>query len=116
MRSAGMANQTRSISRAVTHIRSNYVLSNALVSNIHLRIYCIMYEESPPLVYCEDLSRNGTLWNSVTIGRGKGGALLSEGDRITISHAAKLTFHQNLTPVLEQVNEVQEAEKMVIGC
>ncbi|KAH0562230.1 hypothetical protein GP486_003067 [Trichoglossum hirsutum] len=105
----------RAVSRAFTHTRSNHVLSNAAVSNIHLRIYCVLYEESPPLVYCEDLSRNGTLWNSVIIGRGKGGVLLSEGDRITISRAVELTFHQNLTPAIEQVNEVQEVEKKLFA-
>jgi hypothetical protein len=108
--------QPRVFNGSAAHVRSNYVLSSPIVSNIHLRIYCILYEESPPLVYCEDLSRNGTAWNSVTIGKGKGGVLLSEGDGVTIGRAVKLTFHQNFTPTIEPMNEVQEAEKEVTCC
>ncbi|KAH0544412.1 hypothetical protein FGG08_001438 [Glutinoglossum americanum] len=103
--------QSRAIDGSIAHMQSDHVLLNAAVSNFHLRIYCIEYEKSLPLVYCEDLSRNGTTWNSVTIGKGKG-VLLSEGDRISVSHGVvKLTFHQNFTPAVEQINKVQEAEK-----
>jgi hypothetical protein len=104
----------RAVNGVTAHVQSNYVLSHAAVSNVHLRIYCIghQFDEDPPFVYCEDLSSNGTLWNSVAIG--KGAVLLSEGDRISVCGIVNLTFNQSHEPAEEKLDDIQEAEKRVI--
>ncbi|KAI5806454.1 meiosis-specific serine/threonine-protein kinase mek1, partial [Peziza echinospora] len=62
-------------------------------SNYHFRIYSIMFERSlPPLIYCEDLSTNGTFLNGQKIGK-HNRALLSEGDKLEIRHSAFFKFH-----------------------
>ncbi|KAI9784941.1 MAG: hypothetical protein M1839_001136 [Geoglossum umbratile] len=107
----------RAVNGVTAHAQSNYVLSHAAVSNVHLRIYCIghQFDEDPPFVYCEDLSRNGTLWNSVAIGKGKGAVLLSEGDHISVCGIVNLTFNQSYEPAKEELDEIQEAEKRLFA-
>ena len=74
---------------------SQYVLDDPVTSNKHLRIYSVFYDnDNPddfsPLVYAEDLSRNGTFWNSSLIGKGNGGFLLSDRDTLRVS--ARILF------------------------
>jgi protein-serine/threonine kinase len=74
------------------------VIPNHFVSNKHLRIYTILYDreilhEIPPLVYAQDLSLNGTLWNDYPMGRGKGSFLLSDGDTLQITQGEYLRFN-----------------------
>lgn len=69
---------------------SQYVLDDPVISNRHLRIYSVVYDgdepnDVAPLVYAEDLSRNGTFWNGFLIGKGNGGFLLSDGDTLRVS-------------------------------
>ena len=64
-------------------------------------MYTIVYDtdaldDVPPLTYAEDLSRNGTYWNGVLIGKGNGGFLLSDGDVLRLSSKTTLTFHRSL--------------------
>jgi FHA domain len=71
-------------------INSQHVLEDVVVSNKHLRIYTIVFDEDEsdgiaPLVYAEDLSRNGTYWNGNLIGKGNGGVLLGDGDTLRVS-------------------------------
>ena len=67
------------------------------MSNRHLRIYIVLYENNQqndvaPLVYAEDLSRNGTFWNRSLIGKGNGGFLLSDGDALKVSRQTCFIF------------------------
>lgn len=85
----------------VTHARissvpsSQYQITNTLVSNKHLRIYTIIYDEiNPsevaPLVYAQDVSSNGTRWNGYPM-NGKS-FLLSDGDVLQILPDFHLKF------------------------
>src|SRR5271170_4718978 len=95
---------------------SQHVLDDPVISNKHLRVYSVVYNgEKPndvaPLVYAEDLSRNGTFWNGSLIGRGNGGFLLSDGDTLRVSSRIYFTFR---TPAVKDTivhfDLVQEAE------
>ena len=75
----------------------------------------------PPLVYAEDLSRNGTFWNGRLIGRGNGGFLLSDGDVLRLSPRVEIVYHCSDIEweqgVNRQYDPVQAAEKKVCrGC
>jgi pSer/pThr/pTyr-binding forkhead associated (FHA) protein len=74
---------------------SQHVLDDPVISNKHLRVYSVVYNgeklnDVAPLVYAEDLSRNGTFWNGSLIGKGNGGFLLSDKDTLRVS--AKILF------------------------
>ncbi|KAE8360200.1 kinase-like domain-containing protein [Aspergillus caelatus] len=76
--------------------RCNHVVDDPVISNIHLRIYTIIFDrENPdevaPLVYAQDLSMNGTSWNGYPMGKGKESFLLSDGDVLRLS--PKLSLH-----------------------
>lgn len=72
----------------------NFTVVHPSCSNTHLRLYSIVFEaRCPPLIYCEDLSLNGTFLNGRRIGRGTS-VLLSDGDRIDIRNAACFRFSQ----------------------
>lgn len=98
---------------------SQYIIDDDFVSNKHLRIYTIVFDEDQvdgvtPLVYAEDLSRNGSQWNGSPIGRGRGGVLLSEGDSIQISPDREFRFHCAVRqPCRTVLDAVQERESMV---
>ncbi|PGH18269.1 CAMK protein kinase [Helicocarpus griseus UAMH5409] len=75
------------------------VLCNDMgVSNKHLRIYVIIFDygnpgEVGPLVYAQDMSRFGTLWNDMLpIRKGDTGILLSDGDELKLSNTTTLIF------------------------
>lgn len=71
---------------------SQLVLDDLTISNKHIRIYSVIYDENTePLVYAENLSRNGCSWLQKRGSRyqkysiGKSNAfLLSDGDKITL--------------------------------
>lgn len=78
---------------------SQYAINNPFISNKHLRIYTILFDrENPsdiaPLVYAQDLSLNGTLWNNIPMGKGNGSFLLSDGDTLRLSPGIVLRFQQ----------------------
>lgn len=78
---------------------SQYAINNPFISNKHLRIYTILFDrENPsdvaPLVYAQDLSLNGTLWNDIPMGKGNGSFLLSDGDTLRLSPGIILRFQQ----------------------
>lgn len=63
-------------------------------SNIHCRIYSVVFESCyEPLIYCEDLSMNGTFLNGRLVGKGTS-VLLTHGDRIDIRPVASFAFYQ----------------------
>ncbi|EZF32042.1 CAMK protein kinase [Trichophyton interdigitale] len=72
-------------------------VDDPVVSNIHLRIYSIIFDqENPtqvaPLVYVQDLSRNGVFWNGVKIGKGSGEFLLSDGDMVKVCSSVVIEY------------------------
>jgi FHA domain len=101
-------------------IASQHVVHDAVVSNKHLRIYTVIFDEDPsdgiaPLVYAEDLSRNGTYWNGTLIGKGNGGVLLSEGDTLRVSPRIYYHFHQLATHHQEQRFDFTQECEMKVG-
>ncbi|KAF8431504.1 kinase-like domain-containing protein [Terfezia claveryi] len=69
------------------------VISHPCCSNWHFRIYSVLFERQiKPLVYCQDLSLNGTRYNGKAIGK-KNTVLLSENDTLEIRRAATFVFH-----------------------
>ncbi|KAK9474867.1 kinase-like domain-containing protein [Dipodascopsis tothii] len=58
------------------------VVAHAAASSVHFEIYVVVFDDAhAPLVYCRDLSRNGTFHNDRVIGRNRS-VLLVSGDRI----------------------------------
>ena len=98
---------------------SQFVINDPTVSKKHLRVYTVVYDNDNPeevdvLVYAEDLSSNGTYWNGSLIGRGNGGFLLSQDDKLKLATNVYLDFQApgNLTSI-EHFDEVQEVEMVV---
>lgn len=78
-------------------LSSQIHLANPFVSNKHVRIYTIIFDQDslqdiPPLVYAEDLSLNRTVWNDYRMGKGEGSFLLSDGDILTVSADIHIRF------------------------
>ena len=99
---------------------SQYVLDDPVVSNKHLRVYSVVYNgENPndvaPLVYAEDLSRNGTFWNGSLIGKGNGGFLLSDKDTLRVS--ARILFVYRTIALREEDNlfDLTQEREMKVG-
>lgn len=79
---------------------SQLVLDDLTISNRHIRIYSVIYDEiTEPLVYAENLSRNGCSWlhqrgfkyQKYSIDRGNA-VLLSDGDEIILCDRSTFTF------------------------
>ncbi len=103
-----------------TDCYSDLVPEDPTISNQHLRIYSILYDQEEdsniaPLVYAEDLSRNGTYWNGALIGRGNGGVLLSNGDKLRLSPRLSFIYHGTDPPKYEPLDHIQEQEKEVLS-
>lgn len=100
---------------------SQYVLDDPVISNKHLRIYSVVYDgdkpnDVAPLVYAEDLSRNGTFWNGSLIGKGNGGFLLSDGDTLLVS-ARKLFVYRVDNPGDEtHLFDLVQEQEMNVSC
>ena len=99
--------------------RSQFVVNDPTISKKHLRVYTVVYDNDNPeevdiLVYAEDLSSNGTYWNGSLIGRGNGGFLLSQDDKLKLAPNVFLDFQaaRNLAST-EHFDEVQEVEMVV---
>jgi hypothetical protein len=91
-------------------VTSQVLFKDPSVSGQHLRIYSVIFdldqpEEVPPLVYAEDLSRYGTYWNGVLMGKGNGGYLLSRGDTLMLTSKTELEFHCEANPSQYPVEE-----------
>lgn len=96
------------------------MVNDAVVSNKHLRIYTIIFDPDQsdgiaPLVYAEDLSRNGTYWNGSLIGKGNGGILLSDGDTLRVSPRVCYHFHQMSPQNQEQPFDLTQECEMKVG-
>ncbi|KAG0635711.1 serine/threonine protein kinase, partial [Tuber brumale] len=69
-------------------------LEDLTISRQHVRIYSVIFEEkSEPLVYCEDISRSGSLLNGKFIGT-HSSVLLSHGDVIRLDKLNSFCFIQ----------------------
>ncbi|KAI9830742.1 MAG: hypothetical protein M1819_005406 [Sarea resinae] len=94
------------------------VAPNSLdVSNKHLRIYSVIFDDDDletilPLVYAQDLSRFGTLWNGIPMPKDKGAILLSHGDTMEINREIAFQYQSRRIPSFDS-NPTQSAEKRV---
>ncbi|KMP03250.1 MAP/microtubule affinity-regulating kinase 3 [Coccidioides immitis H538.4] len=73
------------------------VVNDPRVSKKHLRIYAIVFDQDnpdhiAPLVYAQDISLNGTLWNGRRISRRTGSVLLRDGDTFELCEHVIFTF------------------------
>ncbi|KAJ0426968.1 kinase-like domain-containing protein [Aspergillus carlsbadensis] len=78
--------------------RCQYAVDDPFVSNKHLWIYTVIFDqENPgevaPLVYALDTSMNGTLWNGYRMGNGRSSVLLSDGDILRLSDTVYLKYN-----------------------
>lgn len=99
-------------------VTSQYVVDDPVVSNKHVRIYTIIYDhdnpqEVAPLVYAQDVSRNGTFWNGAKIGRGTGGVLLSDGDVLRLSPSSYIQFRCRSRQITDPFSALQRQEMKV---
>jgi protein-serine/threonine kinase len=77
---------------------SQYAIDDPFVSNKHLWIYTVIFDqdnpgEVAPLVYAQDISMNGTLWNGYRMGNGRSSFLLSYGDILRLSETVYLKYN-----------------------
>ncbi|RMZ89914.1 hypothetical protein DV736_g2845, partial [Chaetothyriales sp. CBS 134916] len=96
--------------------RCHWIIDDPQISRKHLRVYSVVYDaddrsEVDLLVYAEDLSQNGTLWNGAFVGKGNGGFLLSQDDTLKIAHNVFLSFdsHRSLDTT-DHFDLIQEKE------
>jgi hypothetical protein len=99
---------------------SQYVLHDPVISNKHLRIYSVAYEcgktnDVAPLVYAEDLSRNGTFWNGSLIGKGNGGFLLSDNDTLRVSARILFVFRTIAPHEEDGLFDLTQEREMKVG-
>jgi len=74
--------------------KSSISLEDLTISRQHIRIYSVIFEEeSEPLVYCEDISRSGSLLNGKLIGTNNS-VLLSHGDVVRLDKHNSFCFIQ----------------------
>ncbi|KAL5337155.1 kinase-like domain-containing protein [Aspergillus crustosus] len=78
--------------------RCQYVLSDPFVSNRHLWVYTVIFDqdnpdEVAPLVYAQDVSMNGTLWNGYRMGNGRSSFLLSNNDILRLTDGVYLKYN-----------------------
>jgi len=103
-----------------------------MISNKHLRFQCIVYDEDanldvPPLVYVQNLSRNGTYIRSVRdcfdhsetfsgrlIGSNSSAVLLNDGDELWINPVIYIKYHSLAKQEgWTETDKVQQLEKRV---
>ena len=90
------------------------MVDDPLVSKKHIRIYPIIYDQDnpdqiAPLIYAQDISLNGTLWNNHRIHKKTNGVLLSDGDTLRVCDHITFTF-RGLKEDPNSLSEVQTAE------
>ncbi len=105
----------------VTKRSSQIVVDDPSVSNHHLNIYSIMYNDEPrqAFVYAQDLSTNGSYWiyksglreEEAVIGRGCA-VLLSDGDKIRICDSTYFIF--GAAAISKPINIEPDAEYMQV--
>lgn len=91
----------------------NLQIRHPLCSHKHFRIYSVVFDtQLQPLIYCEDLSLNGTFFNGHLIGRNRS-ALLTTGDRIDIIGVACFYFRQrhDIFPTISEDDAAFRREK-----
>jgi len=69
--------------------------------------------DAEPLVYAEDLSRNGTHWNGSLMGKKNDAFLLSDYDRLRLTSKTSLVFRAHSTNEQDYFDLVQEREMQV---
>lgn len=96
-------------------------IDSEIISNNHLRIYTIQYEDGDGvelMYYCEDLgSTNGTRVNNALIGRNNKPSnpfLLSDGDIITVRPGFSFEFKQPIERQRGEMDAIQ-LEEMAVG-
>jgi pSer/pThr/pTyr-binding forkhead associated (FHA) protein len=99
---------------------SQHILDDPVISNKHLRVYSVVYSgEKPndvaPLVYAEDLSRNGTFWNGSLIGKGNGGFLLSDKDTLRVSAKILFVYHTTAPHEEDDPFDLTQEYEMKVG-
>ena len=99
---------------------SQHVLDDPVVSNKHMRVYSVVYNgEKPndvaPLVYAEDLSRNGTFWNGSLIGKGNGGFLLSDKDTLRVSARILFVYRAIVPHEADDLFDLTQEHEMKVG-
>jgi hypothetical protein len=99
-------------------LSSQIHLANPFVSNKHVRIYTIIFDQDslqdiPPLVYAEDLSLNRTFWNDYRMDKGKGSFLLSDGDILRVSADIHIQFKSAGANKETRFTPLQELEMKV---
>ncbi|KAL4991995.1 kinase-like domain-containing protein [Aspergillus falconensis] len=77
--------------------KCQYVIKDPFVSNKHLWIYTVIFDqdnpgEVAPLVYAQDISMNGSLWNNYRMRNGRSSFLLSDGDILRLSEGVYLIY------------------------
>ncbi|EPX73313.1 CAMK/RAD53 protein kinase Mek1 [Schizosaccharomyces octosporus yFS286] len=76
---------------------NTYQLIQSTASYRHFRVYSVLVDDDmDPLVYCQDLSSNGTFLNHCLIGKGNV-VLLSDGDILDVRHCASFLYQQKNT-------------------
>ncbi|GIJ85719.1 hypothetical protein Asppvi_004581 [Aspergillus pseudoviridinutans] len=98
--------------------RCQYVVNDPFISNRHLRIYTIIFDqENPdevaPLVYAQDISLNGTSWNNYPMGKGNGSFLLSDGDILKLSPSVHLLYRRDRHRAEDHFDVLQRVEMRV---
>ena len=87
------------------------------MSHKQLRIYVILFEDDDadvePLVYAEDISRNGCHWNQSLMGKKNNAFLLSDGDRLRLTAKTSLVFQAQSISERDDFDVVQEQEMRV---
>ncbi|RWQ96151.1 putative serine/threonine protein kinase [Paecilomyces variotii] len=83
-------------------------------SRTNTSVYTIIFdhenpEEIAPLVYAQDISSNGTLWNNNWIEKSNSSVLLSDGDILTLSGRFHILF-QCATTTAEPFDKMQDME------
>lgn len=102
-----------------------------MISNRHLHLHCVVYDEDitlgiPPLVYAQNLSRNGTYFRSACgriddsesslgrlVDRNSEPILLDDGDELWMGPNLCLKYHSLAKPETTAIDRVQELEKQV---
>lgn len=99
---------------------SQWSFDDPRLSAKHLRIYTVLYDNEQdsrvdPLVYAEDLSRYGVYWNGSLIGKGSGGYLLSNEDKLRLSSTITLQFRSLSSDSDEVFFDMIQEREMNVG-
>lgn len=74
---------------------SDEIYPQLAISGFHFRIYVVQFDTaSTPLVYCQDLSLNGTLLNNKLIGKHRT-VLLTHGDKVSMCGTVNFAYYQS---------------------